>query len=522
MQILTAAEMKATDQRTAAEFGVPLDELMENAGQAVARFILRHYESANKIVVLCGKGNNGGDGMVAARVLRDEGREVRAILLGSRGAMSREAVAALGEDVLLEPDEQHLEMPEVKILFEDADLFIDAVFGTGFKPPLSGLAAAVQKKLMNLSTPVVAIDLPSGWDADATDAHVDEAFRADAVITFTAPKMAHVFGRLTDGPLVVAQIGSPPAAVQSTGGIGWTGFSKALAEKPRDKAGNKGKFGHALIVGGSWGKSGAAAMASMGALRAGAGLVTAAIPNSILSTVAAFMAEVMTTPLEETAKGTISAANLGEKLDQLLEKRTAIAVGPGMSQDAEAAEYARQLVARAQVPVVIDADALSAFHQQTALLKNKTSFVVMTPHPGEMARLIGKTVEDVEADRLKTARDFAQQNGVTLVLKGWRTLVAHADGRVAVNTTGNPGMAKGGSGDVLTGILVALLAQFPDRPQEAVEAGVFLHGLAADFALLEQDEHTLCATDTVSHLWRAFRARVEDEDGFTWLQGLAH
>lgn len=521
MQILTAAEMKATDQRTATDFGVPLDELMENAGQSVARFILRHYESANKIVVLCGKGNNGGDGMVAARILRDQGRAVTAILLGNRGAMSREAVASLGEDVLLEPDEQHLEMPEVRILFEEADLFVDAVFGTGFKPPLSGIAAAVQKRLTDLSTPVVAIDLPSGWDADATAAHVEGAFRADAVVTFTAPKMAHILGMLTDGPIVVAQIGSPTEAVQSTSEIYWTGSSKALAEKPRDKAGNKGKFGHALIVAGSWGKAGAAAMASMAALRAGAGLVTAAIPNSILSTVAGYMAEVMTTPLDETANGTISAANL-EKLDQLIEKCNAIAIGPGISMDAQAAEYARQLVARAQVPVVIDADALSAFHQQTALLKDKTSFVVMTPHPGEMARLIGKTVKEVEADRVMTARDFAQRNGVTLVLKGWRTLVAHPDGRVAVNTTGNPGMAKGGSGDILTGILVAMLAQFPDRPQEAVEAGVFLHGLAADFAVLEQDEHTLCATDSVSHLWRAFRARVEDEDGFTWLQGLAH
>jgi NAD(P)H-hydrate epimerase len=233
------------------------------------------------------------------------------------------------------------------------------------------------------------------------------------------------------------------------------------------------------------------------------------------------MAELMTTPLKETTNGTISSANLGENLDQLLEKRTAIAIGPGISQDTEAAEYTRQVVTRSQVPVVIDADALAAFAEKSDLLRARQGFAVMTPHPGEMARLIGKTVQDVESDRLKTARDFARQNNVTLVLKGWRTLIAHPDGRVAVNTTGNPGMAKGGSGDILTGIVVGMLAQFRDQPQAAVEAGVFLHGLAADFAVLEQDEHTLCATDTVSHLWRAFRARVEDEDGFTWLQGLA-
>jgi NAD(P)H-hydrate epimerase len=422
--------------------------------------------------------------------------------------------------VLVEPDETHLELPAVKMLFEQAELFVDAVLGTGFRPPLRGIAAAVRERLTALKTPVVAIDLPSGWDADSMASRASDAFRADAVVTFTAPKLAHVFGMLTDGPIVVAQIGSPPEAVRSMIELYWTGASKKLTEAPRDKDSNKGKFGHALIVGGSWGKAGAAAMASMAALRAGAGLVTAAVPVSVLNTVAGFMADLMTTPLEETADRTISAANLGDKLERLLEKRTAIGIGPGMSQDAEAAEYARQLVSRSQVPVVIDADALAAFEGQSDLLRMRDGFVVMTPHPGEMARLIGKTIKEVQADRLNIARNFARQNDVTVVLKGWRTLIAHADGRVAVNTTGNPGMAKGGSGDILTGILVAMLAQFPDKPREAVEAGVFIHGLAADFAVLEQDEHTLCATDTVSHLWRAFRCRVEDEDGFTWLQGL--
>lgn len=520
MQILTAAEMRTTDQRTANEFGVTLDALMGNAGYAVARFILRQYESATKIVVLCGKGNNGGDGMVAARILRDQGRDVTVVLLNGRDVMSREAVAALGEDVLIEPDETHLELPAVKKLFEQADLFVDAVLGASFSPPLRGIAVAVRERLAALKTPVVAIDLPSGWDPDSIASHSADAFRADAVVTFTAPKLAHVFGMLTDGPIVVAQIGSPEEAVRSTSGLHWTGAAKKIAEVPRDRDGNKGKFGHVLIVGGSWGKAGAPAMSSMAALRAGAGLVTAAVPASTLNTVAGFMAEVMTIPLEETAHRTISSANIGT-LDRLLDKRTAIAIGPGMSPDPEAAEYARQLVTRSRVPVVIDADALAAFEGRSDLLKARDGFVAMTPHPGEMARLIGKTVKEVQDDRLNIARNFAQQNGVTLVLKGWRTLVAHADGRVAVNTTGNPGMAKGGSGDILTGILVAMLAQFPDRPQEAVEAGIFLHGLAADYALLDQDEHTLCATDTVSHLWRAFHARVEDEDGFTWLQGLA-
>lgn len=512
MRILTAAEMVEVDRRTVVEFGVPVDSLMENAGGAVARFVLRHYEGARRIVVFCGKGNNGGDGLVAARILRERGRDVAVLLLGAAG----------GRDGIVVVEEGELDGPEVRRLVEEAELFVDAVVGTGFKPPLRGAAVALRDKIAGLKTPVVAVDLPSGWDADSMKARVEGAFRADAVVTFTAPKLAHVFGMMTEGPIVVAQIGSPAEAVASESGLYWTGSAKALTEKRRDPDSNKGQFGNVSMVAGSVGKAGAAAMCSMAALRAGAGLVTAAVPAGILNTVARSMAELMTVPLAETAHGTISSENMGAKLDHLLEKRGAVGIGPGISTDAAALDFARQLVTRFHGPVVIDADALAAFENKRELLRSRKGFTVMTPHPGEMARLIGKSVKEVQADRLNIARDFARKNGVTLVLKGWRTLVAHPDGRVAVNTTGNPGMAKGGSGDILTGILAGMLGQYPDRPEEAMEAGVFLHGLAADFAVLEQDEHTLCATDTVAHLWRAFRARVEDADGFTWLQGLAH
>lgn len=524
MQILTAAEMKAADERTVSEYGVAVGTLMQNAGGAVARFIQRHYADAAKIVVLCGKGNNGGDGLVAARILRQQGRDVSVILLAKRTELQGAAADALrecGDDVVAAPHDASLNAPEVRALLEQAALLVDAITGTGFKPPLRGTAVALREKAAKLRAPVIAVDLPSGWDADSMEAHVDGAFRADAVVTFTAPKFAHIFGMLTDGPIVLSQIGSPAAAVRSDARLHWAGASKAVTERPRDKDSNKGQFGNVLVVAGSWGKAGAAAMASMAALRAGAGLVTAAVPASILDTVAGFMAELMTIPLEETDNHTISAVNRGEKLDKLLEKRTVAAIGPGITTEEDAAEFARQLAVRATVPLVIDADALAAFHGRSEVLRGRKAFTVMTPHPGEMARLIGKTVKEVQTDRLNIAREYAMQSGVTLVLKGWRTLIAHADGRVAINTTGNAGMAKGGSGDILTGILAAMLGQFPDEPEQAVEAGVFLHGLAGDFAVLGQDEHTLCATDTVSHLWRAFRARVEDEAGFTWLQGLA-
>jgi NAD(P)H-hydrate epimerase len=270
-------------------------------------------------------------------------------------------------------------------------------------------------------------------------------------------------------------------------------------------------------------------MASVAAMRAGTGLTTAAVPRSVLPTVAAVAPELMSTPLEET--NGLSLDQLGEKsLTKLLKGITVVGIGPGLGQEGTTPEFVRAFVERVSLPMVVDADALNALSGRAEMLKRaanmtdangKKRTIVLTPHPGEMARLVESSVKEVEADRVGLARRFATENSVTLVLKGWRTLVAHPDGRVAVNTTGNPAMAKGGSGDILTGVVAAMLAQYPEHVAEAVEAAVFLHGLAADFATLAQDEHTVLATDTVGHLWQAFRGRVEDEDGVTWIAGLA-
>jgi NAD(P)H-hydrate epimerase len=309
----------------------------------------------------------------------------------------------------------------------------------------------------------------------------------------------------------------------------WAGTAKRITERPRDVNGNKGKFGHVLIVGGSLGKAGAPSMASVAAMRSGAGLVTAAVPRSVLPTVAGVAPELMCMPLEEKDGLSLDQLN-GGPLTKLLSGMTVVGIGPGLGQEGTTPEFVRAFVERVSLPMVIDADALNALAGRTELLKRaattpdakgKKRTIVLTPHPGEMARLVESSVKEVEADRVGLARRFATENGVTLVLKGWRTLVAHPDGRVAVNTTGNPAMSKGGSGDILTGIVAAMLAQYPECVAEAVEAAVFLHGLAADFATLAQDEHTVLATDTVDHLWRAFRARVQDENGFTWIAGLA-
>lgn len=539
MKILTADEMGMADRRSV-EMGVPVAELMEHAGVAVAKFCLRHYAGDLFPVVLCGKGNNGGDGFVAARHLAEAGRFVRVVLLGAAADVKGEAAEALARakaNTCVELREVGDEVAlRAALEVEGSVLVIDAVVGTGFKPPLRGLAMVARDLLAEMKAPVVAVDLPSGWDADSMMQKTPEdaaAFRADAVVTFAAPKMAHVFGNLTAGkvfgPVVVAPIGTPAAAIESKTGLHWAGSAKAIAETPRDVNGNKGKFGHVMILGGALGKAGAPTMASLACMRAGAGLTTAAVVKDVLPTVASIAPELMLTPLTESAEGGLSLELLApEKLEKLLKGITVVGIGPGLGTEGSTPEFVREFVKRVTLPMVIDADALNALAGRTSLLhdavkdaeaKGKPRTIVLTPHPGEMARLVGMTVKEVEADRIGLARKFATEHGVTLVLKGWRTLIAHPDGRIAVNTTGNPSMAKGGSGDILTGIVSAMLSQYGDDVAQAVEAAVFLHGQAGDFACLAQDEHTVLATDTVAHLWQAFRSRVVDEDGFTWIAG---
>jgi hydroxyethylthiazole kinase-like uncharacterized protein yjeF len=535
MKILTAEEMAVADRRTVEEFGISLETLMEGAGRAVAEFCLRQYGSESRTVVLCGRGNNGGDGFVAARVLAQAGWFARVVLLGRTDEVKGEAAAALerlrraASTLIVDEVVDEAGLEACAPALGDAEILIDALVGTGFKPPLRGLAVSLREMVERLDAPVVAVDIPSGWDANSMEQTAEGAFRADAVVTFTAPKLAHVFGHLTRnektggtfGPVVVAGIGSPEQAVVSTTGLTWTGSSKVLAEKARDVNSNKGKFGHVLVVGGSYGKAGAPAMASLACLRSGAGLVTAAVPKSIADTVTGIAPELMMVPLAEGSKGAVSFKNLdGAKLDTLMNKITVVAVGPGLSMEGDAPAFARQVVEKTAVPVVIDADALNAFAGKAHLLNGKGRVMVLTPHPGEMARLAGLTVKEVEADRVGLARRFATEHKLTLVLKGWRTLVAHPDGSIAVNTSGNPAMAKGGSGDILTGIVAAMLAQFPGDVARAVETAVYLHGLAADFAARAMDEHTVLATDTVTHLSDAFRYRVTDDDGLTWICGL--
>ncbi len=513
MKIVTAAEMREIDRATSQRFGVPSLTLMENAGTAVAEFVVSQYPSAERIGVICGKGNNGGDGFVAARKLKAAGREVRVVLLAEPSELRGDAAEMFGKlavaPVIVRSNEE-LKQEQARAIFE-SEVLLDAILGTGFRPPVSGLYAQAIKLLNASSAPVVAVDIPSGADADVMGEQTGTVARADAVVTFTAPRPAHIFGRLIEGPTVIAPIGSPDEAIVSSLQLNLiTAREIAPLIGPRPLASNKGDFGHVLVVGGSVGKAGSVAMAGMAVLRAGAGLSTVATPESVLATVAGFHPEVMTEPLDETDAGTISTRALENgRMDELIKGKTVLAVGPGISRHAETAEFVRSLVVKGKTPLVLDADGLNAFEGRAGELSGKGRSLVITPHPGEMARLAGSTVAAVQRDRINVARTFAREHELIVVLKGHRTLIAQPDGTVWVNTTGNPGMATGGTGDILTGMVAGLIAQNTEHMVEAVIAAVHLHGLAGDVARESMGEHSLVATDLVKALPEAFR-RVRD------------
>lgn len=507
MKIVSAEEMRAIDRVTSERFGVPALILMENAGTAVAEFILSQYPAASRISVLCGKGNNGGDGFVAARRLHEQGKQVEVILLADPGELRGDAAIMFGRlpfPAITVHSSEELTSGRVREALK-TDLHVDAILGTGFKPPVRGLYAEAIDVMNKSQAPVVSVDIPSGADADAMQPDHGDGARADAIVTFTAPRPAHMFAQLTNGPTVVAPIGSPEEAIVSDlhlNVITARDISGLVALRPAES--NKGNYGHVLVVGGSLGKAGAAAMAGVSALRAGAGLSTVATAKSVLVTVAGFHPEIMTEPLAETEAGTIGSAAL-DQLQPLAKGKTVLAIGPGISRNQETSELVWALIGQREVAAVLDADGLNAFEGRTNELNGKRGTLVITPHPGEMARLAGCSIPDVQKDRLGTARKFPREHDVIVVLKGHRTLVVQPSGEAWVNTTGNPGMATGGTGDILTGMVAGMIAQRPKDAFSAVIAAVHLHGLAGDVMREKMGEHSLIATDLLTGLPEAFR-----------------
>ena len=514
MKIVTAAEMREIDRITSEKYGVPSITLMENAGAAVANSAQRHSHWAKRVTIFCGKGNNGGDGFVAARHLHERGHEVAVILLADPPELKGDAAVMYGKlpvPAMVVRSREELTSERVKSALA-ADIYVDAILGTGFKPPVSRLYADAIRLINQSNVPVLAVDIPSGADADATGPVKGLYARANAIITFTAPRPAHVFGLLTEGITCVADIGSPEEAIVSSLRLNVSigrEFGNLVASRPADS--NKGKYGHVLVIGGSVGKAGAAAMAGMAALRMGAGLSTVATAKSVLPTVAGFYPELMTVPLPETDAGAI-ATSAGVHIEELLKAITVVAIGPGISRDPHTATLVRSLVAQHKTPMVVDADGLNAFQHQTGELNGKGRTLVITPHPGEMARLADCTIADVQKDRLGLARKFAREHELIVVLKGHRTLIVQPDGEAWVNVTGNPGMSTGGTGDILTGMVAGMIAQHPDQPLLATAGAVYLHGLAGDKVRTHASEQWMTATDLLTGLndaigWTAAEAK---------------
>jgi len=471
MKIVTAEEMRVIDRATTEKYGVPSLTLMENAGTAVAEFAQKHFDF-NSVCAVCGKGNNGGDGFVAARKLHEGGNKVSVIVLAKgpdelRGDAA-EMFKKLPVPALWGAEEKDFTKSEIEQALK-SDLILDAILGTGFKPPLKGIAEKAIVRLNKAQGFVLAVDIPSGVDADLSWPPESDTIyvHSDAAISFTAAKPALVFGNLTEGQIAVAPIGSPARLITEKNEVIRNVLTARVvlsisSHRPVDA--HKGDFGHVLVIGGSVGKSGAAAMAGMAALRAGAGLVTVAATKSVQPLIAMSAPELMTEPLPETAEGTISLLALAER-ERLLKGKSVVVIGPGISRNEETAEFVRDLVSICSTAMVIDADGLNAFQGAADELRpdnevGPLAVRVLTPHPGEMARLIGVPTGQIQSNRLLLARKTSNETQTLMVLKGHRTVIANPHGEYWINTTGNPGMAKGGSGDVLSGIVAAMLAQF--------------------------------------------------------------
>lgn len=553
MRILTAESMRQVDRSAIDDIGIPGMVLMENAAIGLAEAVGELYPEAEAVAIFCGPGNNGGDGLALARHLDGRGYRVEVFLAFAGKEPSEDCAAQLSicerqgiSSTSLEEEEG--DIPEAAAVAAGADLVVDALFGTGLGRPLEGFFAALVECLNDLPAPILAVDLPSGLTgsrAEILGPHIE----ADATVTFAAPKVAHVFPPTSDavGELVVTDLGIPPFLVDEVEEAGGrlhlvTPQDLAGILPRRDPRSHKGTFGHVLVVAGSSGKAGAAVLATRAAVRGGAGLVTVAVPEPLLATVDGASLESMTLPLAAGPSGEIAAAAV-EVMLAAAEGKTVVALGPGLGQGEETAEAIRDAVARCPLPLVLDADGLNAFAGRLDELAEREVATVLTPHPGELGRLLGTSASEVQGDRLGAARRAARESRAVVVLKGSPTLVAvpgegdggadgiengtkggaapdsHAeDPAVWVSVAGNPGMASGGSGDVLTGLIAALWAQLAARrgrdhstpsdrlatAADAARLGVWLHGRSGDLAADRIGEVTLAAVDLIDGLGAAF------------------
>jgi hydroxyethylthiazole kinase-like uncharacterized protein yjeF len=500
MKLVTAAQVRELDRRAIQDFGIPSLVLMENAGRTTYQILRREFPSLQgEVAVVAGRGNNGGDGFVVARYLANAGIPVVVFLLGQRDQVRGDARVNL--DILA-----HLEI-EVEEVLTDADLnpvihrlakaglIVDALLGTGLNSPVEGLMGALIERLNHLRAPVLGVDIPTGLSADTGEV-LGVALKAKVTVTFGWPKLGQVVppGRDYVGRLWQVDISIPPSFARDVPlELAQPQDLRALLP-PRPFASNKGTFGHLLVLAGSEGKTGAATLTSEAALRAGAGLVTLGIPASLNDILEVKITEAMTIPLPEAVGTRALGKTALAPIKGFLGEKFTLAIGPGLGIHPETRELVCRLVHDLPQPMVIDADGVNNLAADSTCLEGAAGPRILTPHPGEMARLLGLSVPEVQARRLDIARETAARFGITLVLKGAQTLVAAPDGRVSLNSTGNPALASGGTGDVLTGLIGGFLAQGL-TPWDAARLGVYLHGLASDIFVSRHGPRGMIAGD---------------------------
>ena len=517
MKVVTAAEMRRIDEKAIKYFGIPSAVLMERAGLAVALQVRELFEK-RKVIVIAGGGNNGGDGIVAARELFNHGWNARVLLLSREKGLSTDCLAQYRTA-------RKMGVPvEFRTGIRSADIHsavvIDAICGTGISRTVRQPAAGVISALNGSSAPVVSVDIPSGISADS-GAVLGEAVRADYTVTFGLPKIGHLLhpGAEYCGKLSVADIGFPrellsadTVKVETIEGIM---AASLVPERPLHSY--KGDYGHVLVVAGSRGKTGAALMTARACLCAGAGMVTLGVPETLADIIQSRVAEEMVLPLHDTGRGEISSSAEEEILGFASGKADVIAVGPGIGVSEDTRRLVSRLILNSAIPMVLDADGINSIEGIAGVLKKARSPIVLTPHIGEMARLLrrggsdlARVIAKIGADRLGTSRSFAKETGAYLVLKGAPTIVAEPEGKAFINTTGNPGMATAGSGDVLTGIVAGFLGQGMP-PLDAAALGVYMHGLSGDIAAFSKGRYSMTAADIIERLGSAFLSLGEDQ-----------
>ena len=507
MKAVTAEQMRSIDKATISEIGIPSIVLMENAAREVSKVWMRELESISepKVIIFSGKGNNGGDGFALARILNDHGIDCQIVFLFDKSKFSEDA--EINYNIALKCGVNIItDFTEAVIETGRADIVVDAIFGTGISRPVEGIYASVIEMINNYAKRVISVDIPSGVNSD--DGRImGIAVEADITVTFALPKIGMLLypGASCCGKIEIANISVQPSTIAEMN------IKTAFLDKKdlydiipeRKKRTNKGSYGRLFVIAGSKDMTGAVALCCKGAFRAGAGLVYACTVQSGINVVQQLVPEAVVMPLSEY-EGKVRFECYKEDIEPKIKMASALAVGPGLGMSEEVSEFVKEIITKADVPLIIDADGLNAITDDPSILLSLKHTPVITPHPGEMSRLTGLTVREILDDTVNLARDFAMKYNTVIVLKDARSVIAAPDGRVVINITGNPSMATGGSGDVLTGVISSFIAQGIE-PFLAAAAGAYIHGLSGDICMDKMGSYGVMAWDIAENIAEAVK-----------------